>query len=148
MLSFNVLLLFCTVGDVSAQTSCVISPNITTLAIRDGLVRNVELHCQCMDENGMITTGTSWFRGSTLFTGTLDDPNLPTDAPSILFIASPFTSSVAGTYTCSPDSTFPTMLPPGDAITLTTGSKYITTYIYGCICSDNDTTCTTSVTIL
>ena len=42
----------CTVDDVSAQTSCVISPNLTNLTIRDGLVRNVELHCQCMDGNG------------------------------------------------------------------------------------------------
>ena len=120
--------MFCPVDDVTAQTSCVISPNITSLAIRTNLVRNVEFHCQCMDDNGMITTGTSWFRGSTLYTGTLNDTNLPTDAPSILLIPLPFTSSDAGTYTCSPVSTFTTMLPPGDSITLTTGSKYITIY--------------------
>ena len=97
---------------------------MASLAIRDNLVRNVEFHCQCMDDNGMITTGTSWFRGSTLYTGTLDDPNLPTDAPSILFIAMPFNNSVAGTYTCSPDSTFPNV-PPGDSITLNAQGEYI-----------------------
>ena len=77
----------------------------------------------------MITTGTSWFRGSTLYTGTLDDPNLPTDAPSILLIPQPFTSSDAGTYTCSPVSTFTTMLPPGDTITLTASGEYIAIFI-------------------
>ena len=76
----------------------------------------------------MITTGTSWFRGSTLYTGTLVDPNLPTDAPSILFIASPFTSSDAGTYTCLPVSTF-TTIPPGDTITLTASGEYIALFI-------------------
>ena len=77
----------------------------------------------------MITTGTSWFRGSTLYTGTLNDTNLPTDAPSILLIPLPFNSSVAGTYICSPVSTFTTMLPPGDAITLTTSGEYIAIFI-------------------
>ena len=56
---------FCTVDDASAQASCVISPDLATLTIRDGLVRNVELHCQCMDDSGIIT-GASWFYGSTL----------------------------------------------------------------------------------
>ena len=106
---------------VDARTSCVISPNITTLAIRDGLLRNVEFHCQCMDGNGMIITGSSWFRNNVSVTGTV---NLPAGAPRILFIARPFNSSVSGTYTCSPDSIFPT-IPPGDSITLNPGSKYV-----------------------
>ena len=76
----------------------------------------------------MITTGTSWFHGSTLYTGTINDPNLPTDAPSILLIPVPFTSSDAGTYTCSPNSTFPT-IPPGDNITLYAQGEYICRYI-------------------
>ena len=33
--------------------------------IRDQIRRPVELHCQCMDYNGIIT-GTRWFHGSTL----------------------------------------------------------------------------------
>ena len=77
----------------------------------------------------MITTGTSWFRGNTLYTGTLNDTNLPTDAPSILLIPQPFTSSDAGTYTCSPVSTFTTMLPPGDTIILTASGEYIAIFI-------------------
>ena len=106
----------------NAQANCAISPNITSLTLRDGLQRDVEFHCQCMDGNGMITTGTSWFHNGTLITTTLNDVNLPTDAPSILFIARPFNSSHSGTYTCSPNNTFPTT-PPGDEVTLNVGSE-------------------------
>jgi len=74
-----------------------------------------------MDGNGTIITGTSWFRNGVSVTGTA---NLPTDAPNILLIAMPFNSTNAGTYTCSPDSIFPT-IPPGDNVTLNAGSKYI-----------------------
>ena len=116
---------FCT---VDAQASCVINPNITTLTLRDGLVRNVEFHCQCRDGNGMITTGTSWFHNGASTTITLDDPNLPTNTHNILFIAAPFDSSDSGTYTCSPITTFPTT-PPGDVITLNAGSECITIII-------------------
>ena len=89
----------------------------------------IELHCQCMDDNGMIITGTSWFHDGVSVSDTVNDPNLPTDAPSILRIASGFDNSDSGTYTCSPNSTFPTV-PPGDNITLTTGSEYIVVFIY------------------
>ena len=80
----------------------------------------------------MIINGTSWFHNGTLFTGTLVDTNLPNDAPSILRIASGFNSTNGGTYTCSPNSTLPT-IPPGDNITLTTGGEYIAVFIAGCI---------------
>ena len=69
----------------------------------------------------MITNGTSWFRnGHPVTNNNLTDPNLPTNAPRILFIPLPFSSLNDGTYTCSPNSTFPT-IPPGDSITLNTG---------------------------
>ena len=47
-----------TVDDVSAQ--CVISPDLTTLTIANGLTRDVEFHCQCMDGNArwLFSNGT------------------------------------------------------------------------------------------
>ena len=114
---------------VDAQANCVISPNMTSLILRDGLYRDVEFHCQCMDDNGMTTTGTSWFHDGTLITTTLNDTNLPTDAPSILIILMPFTNTDTGTYTCSPNNTFPTV-PPGDNITLYAECEYIYSYVY------------------
>ena len=50
--------------------------------------------------------------------------NIP---PAILLLPSPFDSSDAGTYTCSPNN----MLndPSRDTITLTTGSEYVATYL-------------------
>ena len=115
----------CTVDDVTAQTSCVISPDLTTLTIRDGLQRNVELHCQCMDDNGIIT-GTRWFAESTLVPQSDSDrPNSTTDAvPSRLMFSAPFAIADSGTYTCSPNDMFPAT-PPGDAITLIAASEYV-----------------------
>ena len=101
-----------------AQTSCVISPDFDMLTIRDGLGRDVELHCQCMDDNGIIT-GTRWFLSDMNIVSTDSSNCLYSDdtAPSRLILTSPFTNTDVGTYTCSPDSTFPT-IPPGDSITL------------------------------
>ena len=62
------------------QTICVISPNITTLTIRDGLARDIEFHCQCMDDNGMMITGTRWFFNGSLIL-TRDDTNRASTAP-------------------------------------------------------------------
>ena len=101
----------CTLYDVSAQY--VISPNITTLTIANGVGRDVEFHCQCMDGNGMMIAGTTWLfsNGSSVPTRNLNIP------PVVLYIDSPFDISDTGTYTCSPNS----MLndPSGDTITLT-----------------------------
>ena len=113
------------VDNVSAQTSCVISPDLDMLTIRDPLGRDVELHCQCMDDNGIIT-GTRWFSNMTTIVPT-DNSNRPYstgNAPSRLIFTMPFTNSDTGTYTCSPDNTFPT-IPPGDSITLNTAGKYV-----------------------
>ena len=113
----------CTVGDVSALTSCAITPDLDMLTIRDGLVRDVDLHCQCMDDNGIIN-GTRWFLPDMSIVST-DNSNRPYStgtAPSRLIFTSPFTDSDAGTYTCSPNSTFPTM-QPRDNITLNVAGK-------------------------
>ena len=108
-----------------AQTSCVISPNLTTLTIWDQLARDVELHCQCRDHNGMMITGSRWFFGNTLVSqSNTNSPYSTNTIPNRLIIASPFTSSYAGTYTCSPNSTFPPG-PPGDAIALSVESEYV-----------------------
>ena len=77
----------------------------------------------------MIITGTSWFHDGVTVNDTVNDPNLPTGAPSILRINRPFESTDSGTYTCSPDSIFPTA-PPGDNITLSTGGWYIAIFIF------------------
>ena len=101
---------------MSAQ--CVISPNITTLTIADGLTRAVEFHCQCMDGNArwLLSNGNS---------APTQNLNIP---PAVLFIADGFGSSNAGTYTCSSNN----MLndPSDDTIILSAGSEYVTTYIF------------------
>ena len=93
--------------------------------IRDGLVRNIELHCQCIDGNGIIT-GTRWFTGNTLVSQSNSNrPYSTTDTvPSRLNFSAPFTNADSGTYTCSPNNMFPTT-PPGDAITLSAASEYV-----------------------
>jgi len=113
----------CTVVDVSAQTNCVISPtSLTTLTIHSKS-RMVELNCQCMDGDEIIT-GARWFINNTL---------LPIQDDGALFFDT-FTGSNSGTYTCSPNSTFPT-IPPGDTITLNAADEYIlyTVILFGVI---------------
>ena len=94
------------------------------LTIRNPLGRDVELHCQCMDDNGIIN-GTRWFSNMSIVS--IDNSNRPYStgtAPSRLIFTSPFTNSDTGTYTCSPVSTFPT-IPLGDSITLNAAGKYV-----------------------
>ena len=83
---------FCTVDDVSAQ--CVISPDLTTLTIANGLTRDVEFHCQCMDGNAMWL----FFNRTSAPTQNLNIP------PVVLLLAIPFDISNTGTYTCSPNN--------------------------------------------
>ena len=106
---------FCAVDDVSAQ--CVISPDLTNLTIADGLTRDVEFHCQCMDGNAR------WLFSNGILAPT-QNLNIP---PAVLYIADGFDSSDAGTYTCSPSN----MLndPSRDTITLSAGSEYVAMYI-------------------
>ena len=123
-------IIFIAVDDVSAHTSCVISPNLTNLTITNGLVRNVEFYCQCMDSNGMMITGTRWFHnGSSLTTqnarnSSITAPYQINTTPTTLYINQPFTTdhSHTGAYTCSPNSLF-SASPPGDTITLNAGSE-------------------------
>ena len=121
----------CTVDDVSAQTSCVISPNITNLTIANNLARDVEFHCQCMDDNGMMIIGTRWFHnGSSVITqnasSNITTPYQINTTPTTLYINRPFTTdrSYTGTYTCSPNKMSST--PPGVTINLNAGSEYVT----------------------
>ena len=117
------------VDNVSAQTSCVINPDFNMLTIRDGLGQVVDLHCQCMDDNGTIIDA-RWFLPNMSMASTDNSirPYSTGTAPSRLIFANPFTNSVIGTYTCSPDDTFPTM-QPRDNITLNTAGKYYNTYV-------------------
>ena len=103
--------------------SCVISPNITTLTIRSGLARDVEFHCQCTDDNGMMITGTRWLSSDGTSAPT-QDFNIP---PAVLLIPSPFDNTDAGTYICSSNNNQND--PSRDTITLSTGSEYVATYI-------------------
>ena len=127
---------FCVVA-VSAQTSCVISPNITSLVIRGGLVRDIEFHCRCSDDNRQLNEA-RWFYNGNLILAQNDgnyedgDPYYIDDDPVALYMDRPFTNYYSGTYTCSPNSTFLTT-PPGDNITVTKGSKYVCLYKYACI---------------
>ena len=88
--------------------------------IRNSLARDVEFHCQCMDNvNGMMITGTRWLlpNGNAAPTRDLNIPS------AILYIAMPFNSSDAGTYICSPNNL--ANHPSRDMITLSTGSEYV-----------------------
>ena len=81
-----------------------------------------------MDDNGIIT-GTRWFFENTLVSQS--DTNRPYSTktvPSRLIIGHRFISSDSGTYTCSPNSVFPTT-PPGDNITINVRSEYLAIYI-------------------
>ena len=123
---------FCIVA-VSAQTSCVISPNITSLVIKDELARDVEFHCRCSDGNGQLN-GAKWFYNGNLILAQNDgnykdgDPYYIDKDPTALYMDRPIINYYSGTYTCSPNSTFLTT-PPGNNITVTTGSKYVCSYI-------------------
>ena len=109
----------------------IINPDLNMMTIRDQLRRDIELHCQCMDDNGIIT-GTRWFSNTSIVpTNSSSRPYSTGTAPSRLIVASPFTNSDTGTYTCSPDNTFPTVLPR-DSITLNAAGMYKTT-LYGII---------------
>ena len=117
----------CTVDDVSAQTSCVISPNITTLTLADGLTRDIEFHCQCTNDNGMMINGTRWLLPNGTSAPT-QDSNIP---PAVLLLANPFNNSTdAGMYICSPNNMQND--PSRDTITLSAGSEYVA-MLYTCI---------------
>jgi len=61
-----------------------------------------------------IITGTRWF---------IDNNPTPIRYSGTLFFDT-FTNSNSGTYTCAPNSTFPT-IPPGDTITLNAVGGYV-----------------------
>ena len=107
---------YCLCTVVSAW--CIISPNLDTLTVSEGLVRDVEFHCQCMDSDGMMITGTRWLLSNENAAPT-QNVNIP---PAVLYIAMPFDSSDAGTYICSPNNMANN--PSRDTITLSTGSEY------------------------
>ena len=128
------LIYLCTVDDVSAQASCVISPDLTTLTTFVGLGRDVEFHCQCMDSNGMIITGTRWLLSDGTAAPT-QDLNIP---PAVLYIAGPFASSDAGTYICSSNNMAND--PSRDMITLTAPTstgEYVAISVYHYHVADN-----------
>ena len=102
---------------------CVISPNLDTLTIANNLQRDVEFHCQCMDNDGMMITGTRWFHNGTAVTiqnavnSSINDPYQINTTPVTLYINAPMNTSrtnYIGTYTCSPNNN----MSSGDTITL------------------------------
>ena len=124
----------CTVDDVSAQ--CVISPNLNNLTIANGLGRDVEFHCQCMDSNGMMITGTRWFHNGSAITtqnavtSSITAPYQINTTPITLYINAPFTTdrSHTGIYTCSPNNMATD--PSRDTIDLTIASEYTLIFIW------------------
>ena len=89
-------------------------------------MRDVELHCQCMDSDGMMIAGARWFYNGrmvpirttqTTTSGAIYQINNTTR--NILFINQEFTgSSHAGTYTCSPNDVLYSTTSGSDNITL------------------------------
>ena len=72
----------------------------------------------------MMITGTRWL----LSNGTSAPTQNFNTTAVVLFIASPFNNTVAGTYICSPNNDQND--PSRDTITLSTGSEYVAIYIY------------------
>ena len=84
------------------------------------------INCQCMDGDDNIINGARWFLPNGNPVLTQDDVSYQTDDPyynSTTLGIPRFTDSNSGTYTCSPNGTFPT-IPPGDNITLNAAGKY------------------------
>ena len=104
--------------DVSAQ--CIISPDLNTLTLAVGLVRDVEFHCQCMDVNGMMITGSRWLLSNGNAAPTQTNVNIPL---AVLYITGPFDSSDVGTYICSPNNMANN--PSSDTITLSAGGECV-----------------------
>ena len=72
----------------------------------------------------MMITGTTW-----LFSNGISAPTQDLNIPyAVLLLPSPFVSSDAGRYTCSPNNNVND--PSRDTITLSTGSEYVATYCY------------------
>ena len=92
------------------------------MIIVDGLARNVEFHCQCMDDNAMMITGTRWLLSDGTSAPT-QNFNIP---PAVLLIAYPFDDTDAGTYICSPNNMQND--PSRDTITLSTGGECVFIY--------------------
>ena len=130
------LIYLCTVDDVSAQTCCVISPDLTTLTTFVGLGRDVEFHCQCMDSNGMMITGTRWFHnGSSIptanaITSSITDPYQINTTPVTLYIPSRFANSDAGTYICSPNNMANNPSRDTIMLTATNTGEYVAISVY------------------
>ena len=93
------------------------------MTIANGLTRDVEFHCQCTDDNGMMITGTRWLLSDGTSAPT-QDFNIP---PTVLLLPSPFDSNDAGTYICSPNDMQDD--PSRDTITLSAESEYVAMYI-------------------
>ena len=72
----------------------------------------------------MMITGTRWLLSNGTSAPT-QDFNIP---PTVLLLPSPFDSTDAGTYICSPSNMQND--PSRDTITLNTGSKYVAMYMY------------------
>ena len=118
---------------VSARVSCVISPNLTSLIVADRLLQDVELHCQCMDDNGIITKPSWFFGGSLVNTQESVNDDVASwrqhiyyinTVPNTLMVKRVFSMHRNGIYTCAPTSTSHTR-PSADTITLTAKGKYI-----------------------
>ena len=88
-------------------------------------MRDVELHCQCVNSSGILIFGTRWFYNGRIVpirtTESSSGATYQTNSISrnILFINQPFTgSSHAGTYTCSPNNVLYSTTSGSDEITL------------------------------
>ena len=93
-------------------------------------MRNVELHCQCVNSSGILISGTRWFyngrivpiRATESSSGATYQTN--SIARSILFINRAFTGAThAGTYTCSPNNMLYSTTSGSNKITLVSDSE-------------------------
>ena len=116
----------CIVDDVAAQ-SCEIRPNLTNLTLRNELLRDIELHCQCLNMNGEVTETWWFFRNNVVSRNGSDRPYSTTTDPSRLIISAPYTGADAGVYTCGNNNTL-SATSARDMITLNAQGEYVCSF--------------------
>ena len=90
----------------------------------------IEFNCQCVDGDDIIA-GTSWFHNNVLVNTTQKNTSTDLYYNNVRLFIDTFSDPDSGTYTCSPNSTFPTV-PPGVTITLNISGECTFIVIYIC----------------
>jgi len=107
------------VVDVSAQTSCTITPTSPDGLDPTGIVngtRNVTIECRCVDKNGDPPRRIRWFNPNGIRLRNQDitligDPYSINMNTHVILVIPTFSNSTSGVYTCGTSSNYP---PPNN----------------------------------